>query len=118
MPKICQDSEDQVARLMNTPTVRIVERAGVKLIQEVGNNNPWSREWSCTRRTCLPCQGQAILGAEEEEAALKMADGDQEDQRTARWPREDIRSLPGCTSEGCNYVLECLQCRKDGIKRR
>ena len=90
----------------------------MKLIQEVGSNNPWNREWSCPRRTCLPCQGQAILGAEEEKEALRMVAQGQEEQKTATWPREDTRSLPGCTSEGCNYVLECLHCRNEGIKRR
>ena len=47
-----------------------------------------------------------------------MVTGEQEEQKTAKWPREDIRSLPGCTSEGCNYVLQCLQYRREGIKRR
>ena len=40
MKKLLQTAEDQAAKLMNSPTVRVVERAGVKLIQEVGNNNP------------------------------------------------------------------------------
>ena len=29
-----------------------------------------------------------------------------------------MASLPGCTSEGCNYVIECLPCRKQGKRRR
>ena len=84
MKKLLQTAEGQGAKLMNSPTVRVVERAGTKLIQEVGSNNPWNKEWSCPRRTCLPCQGQAILGAEEEKEALRMADGGQEEQKTAR----------------------------------
>ena len=43
---------------------------------------------------------------------------DNEEQKVTKWPKEDTRSLPGCTSEGCNYVIECLQCRREGIKRR
>ena len=34
-------------------------------------------------------------------------------------PPEDCRtSLPGCTMEGINYVLECGTCRDKGIKRQ
>ena len=32
--------------------------------------------------------------------------------------REDRKLLPGCTSEGCNYVIECLTCRREGRRRR
>ena len=66
MRKLLQSTEDQAAKLMNSPSIRVVERAGTKLIDEVGNNNPWKKEWTCPRKTCLPCQGQAILGAEAE----------------------------------------------------
>ena len=76
--KRIQKAEDQAARMMNTPTVRIVERAGTKIMEEIGDNNPWKKEWSCPRNDCLPCQGQSILGAEEEEDALKLVWG-QED---------------------------------------
>ena len=58
------------------------------------------------------------LGAEQEEDALRMADGVKDDIKIVRWPKEDYRSLPGCTQEGCNYVIECLKCRKEGLRRR
>ena len=63
---------------MNTTVVRMVERSGTKLIQEVGDTNPWRREWCCPRKSCLPCQGQAILEVEKSEAAIKMVCGTQE----------------------------------------
>ena len=96
---------------MNSPTIRVVERAGTKLIDKVGSNNPWKKDWSCPRKTCLPCKGQAILGEEAEKDAIKLVVGDKnktEEQKVIKWPKEDTRSLPGCTSEGCNYVIECL----------
>ena len=120
MRKLLQSAEDQGAKLMNSPSIRVVERAGTKLIDEVGSNNPWKKEWMCPRKTCLPCQGQAVLGAEAEQDAVTLVVGDKEgeEHKIKKWPKEDTRSLPGCTFEGCNYVIECLQCRKQGLKRR
>ena len=34
------------------------------------------------------------------------------------WKGEDRKSLHGCTSEGCNFVIECLTCRREGKRRR
>ena len=97
-----QKAEDQAAIMMNTPTVRVVERAGTKIMDEIGDNNPWRKEWSCPRRDCLPCQGQALLGAEEEEETLKLVCGQGEMDQTLKKTKEDRRTLPGCTQEGCN----------------
>ena len=103
---------------MNSPTVRVVERAGTKIVEDLGNTNPWRMEWSCPRKSCLPCQGQAILAAEKEQEALAMVTGETElEKDKIKWPRKDCRSLPGCTGEGINYTLECLPCRKNGVKR-
>ena len=117
--------EDQAAVMMNTPSIRIVERAGTKIMEEIGDTNPWKSEWCCQRKTCLPCQGQVILGAEREEAAKKLFCGGQEggqggdkEGKTGMWLKEDCKSLPGCTTEGCNYAIECLGCRRQGVKRR
>ena len=122
MRKLLQSAEDQGAKLMSSPSIRVVERAGTKLINEVGSNNPWKKEWMCPRKNCLPCKGQAILGAEAEQDAVNLVIGDREEEKEElkvnKWPKDDTRSLPGCTSEGCNYVIECLQCRKQGLKRR
>ena len=75
--KLIQKAEDQTAKLMNSPTVRVVERAGTKIIEEVGDNNPWKKEWACPRADCLPCQGQVILAQEAEEEAIKMVCGEE-----------------------------------------
>ena len=90
------------------------------MINKVGSNNPWKKDWICPRKNCLLCKGQAILGEEAEQDAVSLVVGDKEkeEQKVTKWPKEDTRSLPGCTSEGCNYVIECLQCRKQGLKRR
>ena len=75
-------------------------------------------EWSCPRKSCLPCQGQAILAAEKADEALAMVTGETDPGNVKfKWPRKDCRSIPGCTGEGVNYTLECLPCRKKGIKR-
>ena len=38
--KRIQKAQDQAARMMNTPTVRVVEWAGTKIMEEIGDNNP------------------------------------------------------------------------------
>ena len=45
-------------------------------------------------------------------------EGQTGETKKGSWPKDDCRSLPGCTGEGCNYVIECLSCRKAGLKRR
>ena len=95
LKKLLQKAEDDAARLMNTPTVRVVERAGTKIIQEIGDNNPWKKEWCCPRKTCLPCQGQAILEAEKVEEAIRLVCGTSEDGQEGKkvmWPKEDCRN--------------------------
>ena len=62
-----------------------------------------------------------LLGAEAEEESLRQVCGevgDQESKEERKKTAEDRRSLPGCTTEGCNYIIECLPCRKAGIPRR
>ena len=66
-------------------------------MEEIGDNNPWKKEWSCPRKDCLPCQRQSILEAEEEEDALKLVCEQGETQETGKKTKEDRRSLPGCT---------------------
>ena len=67
-----------------------------------------------TFKDCLPCQGRLVLAAEAEEEASKMLDKTQKVEKTRK---EDRKSLPSCTSEGANYSLECLTCRRQGGRR-
>ena len=80
----------------------------------VGSNNPDSKEWNCGRKDCAPCHGREILGAEAEEQSLKIA----QNQDLVVLKPEDKSALPSCTSEGVNYSLECLTCRKKGEIRQ
>ena len=59
--KLLQEAKDKAAIMMNTPSIRIVERSGTKLMEEIGDTDPWRNEWCCQRKSCLPCQGQSIL---------------------------------------------------------
>ena len=45
-----------------------------------------------------------------------MLDKTETDQVTKR-RKEDKISLPSCTTEGTNYCIECLTCRKEGRRR-
>ena len=92
-------------------------------MQEVGDNNPWKKEWCCPRKTYPPCQGQALLGAEKEEKSLRLVCGNVEGQtgetKKGSLPKDDCRYLPGCTGEGCNYVIaleRLVQSQNDTIK--
>ena len=120
--KMIQKAEDQAARLMNSPSIRVVERSGTKIMEKVGGNNHWKKEWACLRKDCLPCKGQLILGAGAEEEALKQVYGEEgkpeNNKEGMKKTAKEGRSLPGCTNEGGNYVIECLPCRKAGIVRR
>ena len=80
----------------------------------VGRNNPNAKEWYCPRQECEPCKGRRILGAEEAEDTIRIADGHQVPKRTI----EDKIALPSCTGEGVNYLLECVRCRREGKVRR
>ena len=80
-------------------------------METVGSNNPDSKEWNCYRKDCPPCHGREILGAEAEEETLKIA----QNQEVIVLKPEDKTALLSCTSEGVNYSLECLTCRKRGV---
>ena len=50
---------------------------------------------------------------------LKLKKEEKKDTKEGRKKStEEKKSLPGCTNEGCNYVIECLTCRKAGTARR
>ena len=85
------------------------------MIDDLGKTNPWAAEWFCPRKDCLPCQGRSFLAQEAEEEAAKMVDKGQETARKVK--PEDRVALPSCTSEGKNYILECITCRKAGVRR-
>ena len=86
-------------------------------MEEFGSNNPWSCEWFCPRKDCLPCQGRIFLAEEEIEQSLKMVTGEGDAQPPKKKDREAKKALPSCTSEGMNYSLECMSCRKRDILR-
>ena len=60
--KRIQKAEDVAAKMMNTPTIRVVERAGTKTMEDVGDNNPWKKEWSCPRIDCLLAKANPYSG--------------------------------------------------------
>ena len=100
---------------MDSPQVQFVERAGDTVIEGLGRTNPWSMEWFCPRSDCLPCQGRIILAAEAEEEAMVMLDAGSKFSKKTK--PEERKSLPSCTGEGRNYIIEGLTCRKEGIQK-
>ena len=60
-------------------------------------------------------QGRVQLLKEAEERSISKVTW----EKTPTNPSEDSRLfLPGCTTEGINYVLECSTCRDKGVKRQ
>ena len=59
------------------------------------------------------CRGRLHIGAEREEQAEARVTGEGD---TKKRPKEDMVALAGCTVEGINYTLECLSCRRTGIR--
>ena len=57
-----------------------------------------------------------ILAVEADEEVLNLVTGNIIGK--VQIPKEDRKSKPRCTQEGCNYVLECLPCRKQGKRRQ
>ena len=74
-------------------------------MEELGSSNPWSSEWFCPRKDCLPCQGRIFLAVEEEEQSIKMTTGEGDSKPTKKKDREANKALPSCTTEGMNYML-------------
>ena len=66
------------------------------------------------------CKGRRLIGAEKEEQASRMVtgrDGSGTEAAPVKISKEDQTALPGCTKESVNYTLECVECRKAGIRR-
>ena len=87
--KLLQSKDEDLCRTTNTPTARFIERGGTTLVELVGRNNPWAKEWTCPRQDCLPCQGRMILAAEAEEEAAKMLD---KTEKVTKTRKEDRKS--------------------------
>ena len=94
--------------------VKFVERGGPTVMETVGRSNPGAKDWSCTRKECIACLSRSLLGEEELEDILKMRDGEPVQKKK----QEDKVALPSCTAEGINYVIECMKCRINGIRRQ
>ena len=89
--------------LLNTPAVKFVERRGTTIEDDLGRTNPWSLDWFCPRKECEPCRGRLFLAKEVEEEALMAVAATVSEEGTG---------------EGINYTIECVTCRKEGVKRR
>ena len=115
--KLLQRMDEDLCRTTNSPKARFIERGGPTLLDLVGRNNPWGREWTCPCRNNLPCQSRGLLAAEEEDESAKMLDKSLGKEVVKRRSPEDRKAIPSCTSEGVNYIIECYTCRRNGLRR-
>ena len=98
-----QTQDEVLAQALGLPSLRFVEKSGTTILEDVGQSDPWAGEQYCGRKECWHCCGRPQLLSEAEERTVSKVTGEK-----ARFnPPEDCRtSLPGCTTDGINYVLE------------
>ena len=58
LKKTLQGAINQQAKINGTPSVRVVERGGTKILQLLSQANPWAAQ-HCGRKGCLPCSSAA-----------------------------------------------------------
>ena len=109
-----QKQDKMMAQALNVPSVRFVEKAGTTILQDVGQSDSWAKERFCPRKNCWHCQGRHKLLQEEEERAVTNVTGE---ATKVNPPKDSRTSIPGCTAEGINYVLECSNCTDKRLKR-
>ena len=115
LKKALQSQNEHLAQSLKVPSLRFVERSGTTIIEDVGQSDPWALDKCFERGDCWHCRGRLQLLQEAEERTTSKITG----EATTTQPPEDCRtSLPGCTSEGLNYVLDCGTCRDKCIKRQ
>ena len=104
-----------LAEALGAPALRFVEKGGKSLVSMVGQTDPWKSDQFCERRGCLPCATMLIICKEKEERAATMIAGEKIEENGPY--KEASKTLPGCTTEGVVYVIDCQTCRKNGRTR-
>ena len=105
LKKRMQKVEDEFAQVVKAERVRMVEAGGDRLIHVLGRNDPWASETTCGDKSCVPCGSRLWLREaklEAKKSGTKLPEG--LIQKTA----------PQCRREGCNYMLQCLECLSRG----
>ena len=91
-----------------------MEKEGDTVMDRLGQGDPRKGETFCRRADCLHCKGRYVIAQEQKERAAAKVTGE---QPRSNPPKGTSSSIPGCTSEVVNYSLECMTCRKIGVKR-
>ena len=85
-------------------------------MEELRRVNPWNLESECPRKGCGPNEGRKTLAKEAEKESLRNVVGEglyrEKDDTTKGRRKVERISKAFCTSEGENYVLECVPCRE------
>ena len=119
LKKKLQEADDCLTSSLGRPRARFVENAGGTIVTQVGRPNPWKAEIWCARDECVACQGRLVIEKEKEDKAVGAVTGEMEGKEAImKMPKKEQIALPGCTREGIVYILECLSCRHQGIKRQ
>ena len=97
---------------MKVPSLRFVEKT---VIEDEGQSDPWILDQFCPRKEYWHCQGRLQLLKEAEDRLIEKVTGEAPPTCSPEYSRV---SLPGCTTEGINYVLECSTCQDKGCRRQ
>ena len=57
LAKMIQSAEDVFSKLHNIPRIKVVERGGCKLLDQLGSKDPWAPS-SCGETSCLICNSK------------------------------------------------------------
>ena len=109
-----QERDNQMAEIVGAPALRFVEKGGDTILDIIGQSDPWKGETYCQRTDCLHCKGRQVISQEREDLAAAMISGE---QPRSNPPKGTMNSIPGCTSEGIVYSLECMECRRKDVYR-
>ena len=110
---ILQHNDDKISEMLNAPSLRFVEKGGRTVLDKLGQSDPWKAETFCNRQDCLHCEGWYIIAQEEEDKAMAKVSGG---PPRSSPPKGTSVSLPGCTTEGITYSLDCLTLRQVGTR--
>ena len=100
LARLMQEVDDSISKITKGKRIRIVERRGDKVIDQISKADPWEMD-SCSRESCMVCM-------EMEENDERVEDED------IRSSLDSKRKVGGCGREGVTYIITCHTCAKKG----
>ena len=101
-----KEKDDVIREMTGDPALKFIEK-GDTVIDRVGQSDLWKGDPFCLRKDCFHCRGRYKIAEEQEERAAAKITGEKPKSNP---PKGTSGSIPGYTTEGVTYSLECLTC--------